>query len=142
MATIESLRQQMRISIDNKKDQGHAADGLCEEPEALPHGYDAHLAFAHKLVALPMRPDWPDVEPNGLEAIWTECDPDRPLGSIALVYLAENAFCVLAPALPAISVPQALKDMACWRKDEDHRSSDVRCRQSVEELGLCEAADR
>lgn len=38
--------------------------------------------FALRLADLPLRDDWQFFEPSGLEEIWEECDPDRPLGSI------------------------------------------------------------
>jgi ADP-ribosylglycohydrolase len=91
IATLPSMRERMHIIIDNKEQQGHVVHGLHAELDALPHSYDAHLEFAKKLAEVPLRQDWPYVEPNDLEAIWAECDPDRPLGPIAPVDLADSA---------------------------------------------------
>jgi ADP-ribosylglycohydrolase len=91
IATMQSLREQMHIIIDNKGEQGHVVAGLHEELDALPPSYDAHLAFAKRLAELPLRGDWSYIEPNELEAIWAECDPGRPLGVITPVDLEDSA---------------------------------------------------
>ena len=76
------FRQHLHDTIAAKKRQGHVVDGLVEKLNALPAGYDAFVAFADRLADLPLRPDWPYREPNGLEEIWAECAPDRPGGPV------------------------------------------------------------
>jgi ADP-ribosylglycohydrolase len=72
--------------------------GLQAELKRLPDQYDEVAAFAERVRRLPLRPDWPYVEPNGLDDIWNECDPHRPLGAMAAISLpaaaakAETAF--------------------------------------------------
>jgi len=89
--TYRSLRQGLAIVIDNKGAQGHAVAGLFDTLEALPDSYDALNAFAQRLAQLPMRPDWPYVEPSDLSEIWSECDPRRPTGPVGSVNLADSA---------------------------------------------------
>ncbi len=85
------LREQLHAVIADKRAQGHIVEGLDAELDALSESYDALAAFAHRLVDLPLRPDWPYVEPDSLDEIWAECDPDRPLGAIAAVDLDDSA---------------------------------------------------
>jgi len=91
LPTIPSLREQIKIVINDKGQQGHLVAGLPTELDTLPDSYDALLAFARRLADLPLRQDWPYVEPNDLDDIWAECDPNRPLGPIAPLDLADSA---------------------------------------------------
>ena len=100
--TIAWLRQQLRAIIVDKDDQGHVVKGLFAELDALQDSYDALDAFAHRLAHLPLRADWQYVEPNALEDIWAECDPDRPAGLVGLVDLAESAQRVQAAFLGSV----------------------------------------
>lgn len=68
--------------INEKHAQGHETEGLYRELNQLPDSYDALYEFAMRLSNLPIRSDWPYVEPNDLEEIWQQCDPHRPLGLI------------------------------------------------------------
>lgn len=45
-------------------------------------GLDAMLALSERLRSLPVRASWAYVEPDTLEGILSECDPNRPAGSI------------------------------------------------------------
>ena len=54
----------LRAVVDDKRDQGYVVDGLPERVDALPDSYDAMVGFGRELRELPMRPDWPYVEPN------------------------------------------------------------------------------
>ena len=78
----ELLRRRIAAVIDTEERQGHLVDGLREELEALPDSYDALVDFAHRLVDLPLRKDWPYREPNDLEGIRAQCDPGRPTGAV------------------------------------------------------------
>jgi hypothetical protein len=75
------LRVRLLRVIADKSTQGHVVDGLVEELKALPNSYDALLEFANRLADLPIREDWPYVEPNDLPGILAECDPSRELGT-------------------------------------------------------------
>jgi ADP-ribosylglycohydrolase len=77
-------------------------DGLEERLASLPDSYDALHDFAHVLADLPIRQDWPYVEPDDLPGIWAECDPGRPLGAVAEVDLADAARRVEAAFLGSV----------------------------------------
>ena len=76
------LHERLGMVIDDNKEQGHVVTGMASELAALPDSYDALAAFAHRLANLPLRPDWPYVEPSDLDSIWAECDPARPRGRL------------------------------------------------------------
>ncbi|MEK3905283.1 hypothetical protein [Paenibacillus sp. FSL R7-0179] len=59
--------------------------------EQLSASYDAYLEFAHSLAAIPMRDNWPYYEPDDLQEIWRECDPDKPLGQIGVLNLKDSS---------------------------------------------------
>ena len=102
LPTHRLLRSQLDTVIENKAAQGHKSEGLKEELDGLPDSYDALAAFAHKLSDLPIRDDWPYVEPNGLDAIWAECDPHRPTDTVGSVDLADSAKRVEAAFLSSV----------------------------------------
>jgi ADP-ribosylglycohydrolase len=89
--TTRSLRELLRAVIADKEAQGHVVTGLDAELAGLPDSYDGLTDFARKLAGLPLREDWPYVEPNDLDEIWAECDPGRPLGTIGDVDLDDSA---------------------------------------------------
>ena len=85
LPTRSMLRQTLRNIVRNKSVQGHVVDGLIDEIETLADSYDAMNDMARRLEALPLRDDWTFFEPNELDAIWAECDPDRPVEPITFV---------------------------------------------------------
>jgi ADP-ribosylglycohydrolase len=85
------LREQLTAVIAAKNEQGHVTDGLTDQLAALPDSYDKLAEFSRKLTGLPLRDDWPYVEPSDLAGIWNECDPSRPLMEIAPIDLADSA---------------------------------------------------
>jgi ADP-ribosylglycohydrolase len=98
----EVLRHALRQIIADKAQQGHVVDGPKERADRLPDSYDAMDRFARELASLPLRRDWRFVEPNALEEIWREADPDRPTGPIAPVDVREVAPRVEAAFLAAV----------------------------------------
>ena len=64
------LREQLAAVIADKRQQGHDVAGLVDDLQTLPDSYDAMAAFARRLANLPVRADWPYVEPSDLEGIW------------------------------------------------------------------------
>jgi ADP-ribosylglycohydrolase len=76
---IPLLHHQLKGVIDARAQQGHVVDGLAEELDRLAKtgSHDALHAFARRLRDLPLRENWPFVEPNDLEQIWMEADPQR-----------------------------------------------------------------
>ena len=71
---FEELRKTCNNRITMLEHQGHDISGLREKLEMVPASYDAWFAFAHTLIDVPMRPDFPYVEPNDLASI----QPERP----------------------------------------------------------------
>ena len=80
--TFSQTRAHLRAVIKDKTRQGHVTKGLLERLEAIPDSYDALHGFGVRLADLPIRDDWPYVEPNDLEGILAECDSARPLGAV------------------------------------------------------------
>jgi len=76
--TYHQLRVWLQHVIDDKAAQGHVVSGLAAELAQLPDSYDALAEFAERLAHLPLRADWPYVEPDDLPGILAECDPARP----------------------------------------------------------------
>lgn len=78
----EAIKVMLEGIINEKQAQGHEIDGLYQKLNKLPNSYDALYEFASNLSKLPIRSDWPYIEPNDLDEIWEQCDPSRPLGLI------------------------------------------------------------
>jgi ADP-ribosylglycohydrolase len=74
---LQTLRALVALVLADKTVQGHATEGCAERLAATPDSYDALLAFAEELNGLPLRTDWPHVEPDDLGEIWAEADPAR-----------------------------------------------------------------
>lgn len=99
---IRQLRAALCQVIVNKKTQGHQVDGLAAELAALPDSYDALADFSERLADLPIRDDWPYVEPSDLSGILTECDPARVRGRLRPIDPAEAAGRVEAAFLGSV----------------------------------------
>jgi len=76
------LRARLRYAIADFAARGYDTGGLAGELDRLPNSYDALDGFATRLTTLAVRADWPYREPDDLEGIWAEADPDRPLGDV------------------------------------------------------------
>jgi ADP-ribosylglycohydrolase len=85
------LRNALRQIIIDKQQQGHVTTGLRERVDRLPDSYDAMAEMAQQLARLPLRPDWRFVEPNALDEIRRECEPDRPTSPIVAVDIGKTA---------------------------------------------------
>ena len=88
---LQTLRERLQAVVLNKGEQGFMIDGLSEKLDSIPDSYDQLGDFAKILSSLPIREDWPYVEPNDLAGIWFESDPNRPLGEIAGIDLSDSA---------------------------------------------------
>jgi ADP-ribosylglycohydrolase len=77
LPTYEQLRTSAERVIEDKTEQGHVTDGLATELATIGDSYDDLIAFASRLRDLPLREDWPYVEPVEIDEIVSECDPDR-----------------------------------------------------------------
>lgn len=89
LPAIAFLRHQLRDSIGCQCRQGYDTARLEEELNEVPDSYDALAAFAERLARLPLRANWPYVEPDDLEGIRAESHPDRPIGQIKQIALEE-----------------------------------------------------
>ena len=89
--SIRHLRATIDAHLADKEAQGHCTQDSRQRLAALPDSYDALVAFAASLDRLPLRADWPHVEPIALQEIWDECDPQRPLGPVGTIDPAEAA---------------------------------------------------
>lgn len=88
---IQVLKERLHGVLINKSAQGYLTDGLSTKLDSLPNSYDALLDFAEGLNHLSFTPNWPYFEPNGLEEIWSEANPDRPMGPIGIIKPDESA---------------------------------------------------
>lgn len=102
LPSLKFLKHQLEGTLRNKFAQGHQTSGYLARLEQLPASYDAYLEFAHSLADIPMRDNWPSYEPDELEEIWRECDPDRPLGQIGVLNLKDSAKRVEAGFLASV----------------------------------------
>jgi ADP-ribosylglycohydrolase len=89
LPSFHLLKKQLQGMLQGQTACGGDTAGFQDEFERLPDSYDALAAFAEKLARVPQRADWPYVEPNELDDIWAECDPQRPLGCIGALPAAE-----------------------------------------------------
>ncbi|MHA6529880.1 ADP-ribosylglycohydrolase family protein [Paenibacillus sp. BAC0078] len=102
LPSLTYLKRQLEGILRNKFEQGHQTSGYLAKLELLPASYDVYMEFAHSLAAIPMRDNWPYYEPNDLEEIWWECDPDRPLGQVGILNLKDSAKRVEAAFLASV----------------------------------------
>jgi ADP-ribosylglycohydrolase len=87
--TFPQLRDTLSQVIANKRQQGHVCDNLHEALRAVPDSYDALFGFAQRLSELPLREDWPYIEPDGWDEIQAQMDSDRPRGQWREIEIAE-----------------------------------------------------
>jgi ADP-ribosylglycohydrolase len=83
LPSIGVLRRALTQVIVDKEEQGHETTGLPAELAALPDSYDALVAFGDRLADLPLREDWPYVEPTDFAEIQAAADPRRALQPVA-----------------------------------------------------------
>tara|TARA_Y100000590_G_scaffold71530_1_gene78614 strand:- start:28566 stop:29957 length:1392 start_codon:yes stop_codon:yes gene_type:complete len=88
---LETLRERLHAVIINKGEQGFIIEDLAEELDTIENSYDSFVNFIKKLADIKNRPDWPYIEPNKLEEIWEESDPNRPIKSIGNISVDESA---------------------------------------------------
>jgi ADP-ribosylglycohydrolase len=74
---LGTFRTLVELVLADKEEQGHEVAGWAERLASTPDSYDGLLAVAEELSRLPMRSDWPYVEPDDLHGIWAEADPGR-----------------------------------------------------------------
>jgi hypothetical protein len=132
LPSLAMLVGQLHQAVRLKARQGHVVDGLDDEVRRVESSgsYDAALALAQRMRKLPLRADWPYVEPSTLEEIHAQADPARALGPIASVDpqaiapRVENAFltsvcgCILGKPiegrLDLSRIRAAAEKAGCW----------------------------
>jgi hypothetical protein len=85
LPTLEQLQRLIHDALGRLEGEGYDVAGLEDELVRTPAGYDALLAFAERLPGLPLRDDWPYVEPVAWDQVNDACDPGRPTGRIGAV---------------------------------------------------------
>ncbi|MBC8010246.1 MAG: hypothetical protein H7067_09125, partial [Burkholderiales bacterium] len=80
LPSLDHLRRATLATLRSKHRQGHATAGLEAQLAALPASYDTLWAFAQTIADLPLRADWPHIEPSDWAGIEAESAPDRPRG--------------------------------------------------------------
>jgi ADP-ribosylglycohydrolase len=100
--SLDLLRGLVGHVLSDKDEQGHEVAGLREELADVPDSYDALLAFARRLRDLPLRADWPWVEPSDLDGIQSVAvfpPAVVPAGDVSArietAFLARVAGCIL-----------------------------------------------
>lgn len=86
---VPFVRRRLHAVLRDKAEQGHDVDALAAEVDAAADSLDALAELAVAIADLPMRADWPYVEPTNLDEIWEESLPQRPTGSLADLSLAD-----------------------------------------------------
>ena len=102
LININTLRERIHGVILNKGEQGHNIEGLENKLESINDSYDALIKFTESLHDLPIKNDWPYVEPNGIEEIRSESDSTRHLGPIKTIDFEESSNRVKAAFLGSI----------------------------------------
>lgn len=105
LPSFAALRRMLQQLLADKAEQGHVVDGLGDRLRSTPDSYDALLALARDITALPIDPAWPYDEPSDLDGIrstWsatpdppTTYDADDVRSRIETAFLARVAGCVL-----------------------------------------------
>ncbi|MCW2542569.1 MAG: hypothetical protein JWM40_121 [Frankiales bacterium] len=100
--SLDLLRGLVGHVLSDKDEQGHEVAGLRDELAEVPDSYDALLSFARRLRDLPLRADWPWVEPSDLDGIQSVAafpSAVLPAGEVAArietAFLARVAGCIL-----------------------------------------------
>ena len=100
---LDDLERWLAGIIATQDQQGHDVDDAREELGRLPPSYDAYAALAEQLARAPLRAGWPYVEPNDLNGIWAEADPNRATGPIGVLPPEEAAARAEAGFLAAVA---------------------------------------
>ena len=76
----EALHAQLEHVLISKEAQGFDVAELKQALFTIPFTYDALVEFSEKIKSIPMRADWPYVEPVAWEEILGEIDPPPRTG--------------------------------------------------------------
>lgn len=103
--TYDVFRARLHDVILDKERQGHVVDGLVSRLDGVPDDYQRMADFGAELAELPLRDDWPYVEPNDIDGIRAEWTWDGSLSAhgdeamyaqrAAAGFMARTCGCVL-----------------------------------------------
>lgn len=122
------VREIVRLVIADKLDQGHDTSGLLDALDDAGESLDALAGLAGAIGDLPMRDDWPYVEPVDLDAVRADSRPQRAAAkpvdpaaaapAIETAFLARVAGCVLGKPfeldLTLEQIRSALEPEGAW----------------------------
>lgn len=119
LPSLGTLRKLLAQVIDDATEQGHDTAGFGDRLAHTPASYDALLALAEDVAALPLRAGWPYVEPDDEESVAAlltamtpvEYDDADVAARVRTSLLARVAGCVLGK--PFESDP-TLEEMHAW----------------------------
>jgi ADP-ribosylglycohydrolase len=131
---LKDLHAWLGHIIATQVQQGHDVDFAVEELGRLPESYDAYASLAERVVQAPLCDGWPYVEPDDLDGIWAEADPNRatqPIGALPpeeaaaraeAAFLAAVAGCILGKPLevnPTLAeIETAARAVDAWPLDD------------------------
>ena len=82
MLTVATIKQILIAELEERAKQGYDVQNAKNALEQSGESFDALFAVAGQIRKAKIRPDWPYNEPDDLDAILAECDPNRALGQI------------------------------------------------------------
>jgi ADP-ribosylglycohydrolase len=69
-----AVRDLLRLTLDDKREQGHDVEDLAAELEAAPDSLDALHALSLRIADAPLATGWPHDEPTALEPLLAACE--------------------------------------------------------------------
>jgi len=82
LPTREQLRDQLGRAIERHESMGYDMAGLTDRLDKARVSYDELVAVGLEAMERPRREDWAYVEPEDIEGIRAECDPQRCTGPL------------------------------------------------------------
>ena len=101
---FETLKERLHGVILNKGEQGYDVSGLEEKLDNLPESFDSIMSFVDDINSTRIRDDWEYVEPNSIEEIKSNSDPNRIKSKICDVDLNDSSKRVEAAFLSSQSI--------------------------------------
>ena len=120
--SLELLKERIIGVIINKKEQGFITKGLEEKLNSLPESYDELIKFGISLSDIQINPKWKYIEPNNLDEIREESNPNRQTGKITHInsskyrkkiksaFLGSICGCILGKPLETSMTGDEIKD--------------------------------
>ena len=100
---FETLKERLHGVILNKGEQGYDVSGLKEKLDTLPESFDSIMSFIDDINSIKIRDDWEYVEPNSIDEIKSNSDPNRIQSKICDVDLDDSSKRVETAFLSSLS---------------------------------------